>query len=299
VLLDASHRRWVVVTVALAAVATALYVPYALLSPQGPRGGSWPGIAFGVVTFALMVYPALLALRRRVPTWRVGRASTWLRGHIWLGLLGYLLVFYHAGFQWSGALTALLMILYTVVVASGLWGVFVQQRLPSMLLEAVPLETVYEQIDSVVAQLRAEADGLVSHLAGPLPVGGPAPASGAGGEGGGAALAVAVAPVAGATTLREAYVGDIRPFLGRRVPRGSRLVNPRERAALFDYLLTAVTPGAHGAVEELRAICDERLQLAQQKRLHHWLHAWLLVHVPLSLALLLLAAVHAVVSLRY
>jgi hypothetical protein len=29
------------------------------------------------------------------------------------------------------------------------------------------------------------------------------------------------------------------------------------------------------------------------------MHGWLLVHVPLSMALLLLGAVHAVVALRY
>jgi len=37
VLLDASHRRWLIATVALAVVATAIYVPYALASPKGPR----------------------------------------------------------------------------------------------------------------------------------------------------------------------------------------------------------------------------------------------------------------------
>jgi len=40
-------------------------------------------------------------------------------------------------------------------------------------------------------------------------------------------------------------------------------------------------------------------QLAVQVRLHHWLHGWLLVHVPLSMALLLLSVVHAIVTLRY
>ncbi len=55
----------------------------------------------------------------------------------------------------------------------------------------------------------------------------------------------------------------------------------------------------HASVEELQALCDERRQLAKQKQLHHWLHGWLLVHVPLSFALLVLAIVHAVMSLRY
>jgi hypothetical protein len=39
--------------------------------------------------------------------------------------------------------------------------------------------------------------------------------------------------------------------------------------------------------------------LAVQKRLHLWLHTWLMVHVPISFALLVLTAVHAVLSLRY
>src|SRR5262245_15175165 len=213
VLLDASHRRWLIATIALAVVATAIYVPYALSSPKGPRGGSWIGLGFGVLTFAFMVFPALLGLRRQVPTWRVGRASTWLRGHLWLGILGYLLVFYHAGFRWTGALTAMLMALYTVVVASGIWGGFVQQRLPSLMLEGVPLETIYEQIDSVVAQLRAEADELVSRVAGPLPFGFEA-TNGVSRSGGahGAAVAPAVTvTVAGAVPLRETYLADIRP----------------------------------------------------------------------------------------
>ena len=55
----------------------------------------------------------------------------------------------------------------------------------------------------------------------------------------------------------------------------------------------------HESVAELESICEERRQLADQKRLHHWLHGWLLIHVPLSLALLLLGAVHAVIALRY
>jgi hypothetical protein len=39
--------------------------------------------------------------------------------------------------------------------------------------------------------------------------------------------------------------------------------------------------------------------LSLQGRLHLWLHGWLLLHIPLSLALILLGAVHAVMALRY
>jgi hypothetical protein len=56
---------------------------------------------------------------------------------------------------------------------------------------------------------------------------------------------------------------------------------------------------AHGILADLQEICDERRQLIVQRKLHYWLHGWLLLHVPLSFAFLVLTAVHAVLSLRY
>jgi len=52
-------------------------------------------------------------------------------------------------------------------------------------------------------------------------------------------------------------------------------------------------------ITALEDICSEKRQLDHQVRLHHWLHGWLLVHLPVSAALLLLAFIHAVVALRY
>jgi hypothetical protein len=60
-----------------------------------------------------------------------------------------------------------------------------------------------------------------------------------------------------------------------------------------------VPPASHHVVEELQKIVQQRRDLATQVKLHHILHAWLLVHVPLSAAVLVLALVHAVMALRY
>ena len=43
----------------------------------------------------------------------------------------------------------------------------------------------------------------------------------------------------------------------------------------------------------------ERRRLAEQERLHGWLHGWLLLHIPLSAALLVLGVAHAVTALYY
>jgi hypothetical protein len=306
-LLDASHRRWIVACLALLALATAVYVVDAARAVRAPSGGSWLGLTFGGVGLALMLYAGALGLRRRVPTWRIGRATAWMKGHLWLGILSYALILLHSGFQMGGPLTLVLMVLFTVVLLSGIYGVVLQQYLPRLMLTRVPLETVYEQIDSIVGQLRDEADALVANAAGGLPEMSAAPAGerrGGGGERRGTGVTLRPEPVLSpavpdAAGLKEIYLAEIRPYLAAQDTRSSRLATPAVAAALFRHLRALAPPALHDALGELEAICDERRQLAEQKRLHHWLHGWLLVHVPLSMALLLLAVVHAVVSLRY
>jgi hypothetical protein len=70
-------------------------------------------------------------------------------------------------------------------------------------------------------------------------------------------------------------------------------------AGYFGHLRTIMPVAAHQVLADLESICEERRQLMVQRRLHRWLHTWLVVHVPLSFALLVLTAVHAVLSLRY
>jgi hypothetical protein len=64
-------------------------------------------------------------------------------------------------------------------------------------------------------------------------------------------------------------------------------------------LRTVLPSDAHDATRKLEEICEEERQLRRQVRMHHWQHGWLLLHVPLSLALLLLGCVHAIMALRY
>ncbi|MGH7333770.1 MAG: hypothetical protein ACREKS_13715 [Candidatus Rokuibacteriota bacterium] len=311
-LLDSSHRGWVVASLILFVLALAVYIPYARASLHGPSGGSALGLTYGVTGLALMLYAGLLGARRQIPTWRLGRATTWMRGHLWLGLLSYALIAFHSGFQLGGALTVILMLLFTIVILSGIYGVLLQQFLPRAMLTNLPLETVYEQIDSVVAQLRDEADELVAVASGAkVPAAAEAaPASARRGGGGlqaGQTFApplvrarpTLVFPLSNAAPLRDIYLSDIRPYLGHDLPGQSRLGSAMEATALFSGLRARLASPLHSALSELESICDERRQLAHQKRLHHWLHGWLLVHVPLSMALILLSVVHALVSVRY
>jgi hypothetical protein len=286
VLLDRKQRKWLIGTLAGLAAATAIYIPYALGAPQGPRGGSALGLAFGIAGSALMVFAGLLSARKQVPVWRVGRAQTWLRGHVWLGLLSLPLILFHAGFHFGGALTTVLMSLFLFVVVSGIFGAILQNSLPRMMTERVPMETIYEEIGHVRAQLVVEAENIMSAASGPF---GAAPAAGD-----------VVVDGQASTRLSDFYQRELRPFLENpKALRSHPLAESQRAEAMFEQLRTLLPPPLHAAVDDLENICEEERQLARQEILHRWLHGWLLVHVPLSFALLLLGAVHAVMALRY
>jgi hypothetical protein len=308
VIIDRTHRTWAAVCLVLLVAAGAGYVVYARTSLGGPSGGSWMGLAYGFAGYGLMLFAGALGLRARRPTWRLGRAETWLRGHIWLALLAYPLILFHGGFGLGGPLTLVLMILFTVVTVSGIVGVLLQQVLPRTLMDRVPLETVYEELDHVSEQLSVEASVLVLSATDPEQVVAAVAAATPGRRGspdarrrqlGKPMTMLLRVPPPEASQLKEFYEREVRPYLASGGGRGRLLAAPAKAAVVFGHLRTRLPPDLHPVVDDLEAICEERRQLRLQRRLHHWLHGWLLVHVPLSVTLLVLSLVHAVIALRY
>lgn len=291
-LIDATHRKWLIASLIILGVSTFVYIAYAASSPAGPTGGSATGLTFGIVGFAFMIFAGLLAARKKVAIWRLGRAQAWLRGHLWLGLLSLPMIFFHAGFQFGGGLTKVLMILLITVVASGLFGAALQHYMPRLMTSEVPMETIFEQIDHVREQLVAEADVLVDGICGPTQIEDVALS-------GGGAVAVATAAPAAVLPLRDFYTRQLRPFLLHEPLRHLSLSDRADSSRIFDGLRTVLPSDAQDVTRKLEEICEEERQLRRQVRMHHWLHGWLLLHVPLSLALLLLGCIHAIMALRY
>lgn len=292
--IDHTHRKWFAASLVIFGVATAVYVPYAAHSPSGPRGGSAIGLTFGIVGSVFMVFSGLLAARKKVPVWRLGRAQSWMRGHLWLGLLSLPVIFFHAGFRFGGPLTSVLMVLLIIVVASGVFGAALQHYVPHMMTVQVPGETIFEQIDHVRGQLVAEADRLVSAATGSSESFQAGPR-----EGFAAATQTAVAVEDGTAPLRSFYDREMRPFLDSHGKRHQLLSDSDRAHGAFEGLRTLLPAEVHETTKKLEAICEEERQLRRQSLLHHWLHGWLMLHIPLSFALLLLGCVHAITALRY
>lgn len=301
-LINKDSRAWIVTCIVLLVIASFAY--YAMPGwghrrLNGPSGGSWEGIVLGVVGTLMMLFALLLGLRKKVRTMRIGRAYMWLQGHVWLGLVSYPIILYHAGFRWGGPLTQVLMWLFTLVIITGIYGLVIQQIFPTKLLREVSMETIYEQISRIVGQLRSEAQAIVTVLDEHLEEEAPyeVDAIPAGG------VATAVVPQrstsVSARQVKEFYTAHVAGFLQDSIPPGNDLKDAATAGNMFAQLRDAMPAGLRKTVETLRDICDERRQLARQRKLHHWLHGWLLIHVPASYCMFVVIAVHIVKALQY
>jgi hypothetical protein len=254
-------------------------------APDGLTGGSTVGLWYGIGGSLLMVYAGLLAAHRKLARWRLLPRRSWmLKGHIWLGLLSFVLILCHSGCRWGGTLERLLWIVLGLTLLTGVVGVALQNLLPRLMTLKIAEETPYGQMPYTCHQLLVRADVLVDSLSGPLH------ASGESGDG---------AAATSRAQLRACYERDIRPLL--KGGGGASGLSGAAAAAQVFARLRAMPDlaSARGELDTLEGLCTQHRQIADQERLHYWLHVWLLLHVPLSVALLVLGLAHAVMSLYY
>lgn len=323
------HLGWIIFILAVSVLFGVLYLGQ--LSGHSwqdrPRASEgWLFIA-GIAGGAICLFEFLLWPRKKYRTVRIGRVKTWMKAHIWLGLLAVPLLLIHSGFNFRNFEATLLFILFLIVIASGVWGLVMQQFLPQKMLEEVAAETIYSQIEHISNLMVDEADRMVVAVCGVSAADQAKPATAVVSaheeeEILSAALAGnhftvgAVRTIGGiqgkvlhsksayqlveeSEPLRDFFNQELADYLKRGKASGSRLAVANRARARFDELRLILKPETYDAVNALENMAEQRRQLDHQARLHFWLHNWLWVHLPLSVALMLLMAVHIFVTLKY
>ncbi len=231
------------------------------VSWQGlPAASGFFGHSLGVVGFILMLSTeTLYSLRKRAIRRPWGRLRTWLRAHIFSGIVGPYLVFLHSAWAFRG-LAGIVLLLTAIVVISGFIGRYIYTAVPrtadGMVWEE---QQVREQIEVLERALKLQRPQL------PEGVRFEALMAGSGG-------------VAGIFRGVWAYITRWRL---------RRTLTPE----VFETLERIV--GAQRRSRELRRSLD---RLATARRL---LAVWHTVHIPLGMALFVAAFVHIGAALYY
>lgn len=274
-------------------------------------GSSTLGYYCGVGGFAIIVFEMLLWPRKKLRGYRLPprlnlssrrtwicllslpltmfTTRTWMWLHIWLGLACLPLAILHSGFAYGGLLTGVVMILFLLVIASGAWGLVMQQLIPQRLLEDIPGETIATERFHVVHQMLDEASAIVDRLRGVSDV-----------DEGDGAVAVQTRPATQRLgQIVSFFDQQIKPYLDAEKPEGFGLNSRSTSQQRFAELRRDARGDIANALNRLEAICETRRQLDRQYNLYWWLHSWLCVHLPLSIALFVLLSLHVVYALKF
>jgi hypothetical protein len=312
------NLAWIAVFFLGTSAAIAAYGVCCIGQSRWPGGSSPVGLLLGILGSSIMLFEFLLWPRKKVRSWRIGSARAWMRAHLWLGLLTVPFIVLHSGFSLGGQLSSVLMILFGVVIVSGIFGLVLQQFLPRMMFERVQAETIYSQIDYVAEQSYWNAEDLIESACGtaagevqslrPRPrkaesarafvtVG--AVRSVGSVQGKVLQTQVPAAAVVNADILRDGFLKVVGPYLLAGRKARSSLCSQTAAAEFFRKLRGSLGPGAGGIVDALENLCEQRRQYDLQIQIHGWLHSWLCVHVPLSAALIGLVFVHIFFALKF
>src|SRR3954447_5374669 len=115
----------------------------------------------GYLLIACVLLLAAYNLRKRLPFLPVGKSSTWLQLHIYVGIGSVGLFVLHAGVHWpTGILNSALAVLYWATAASGFIGLYMTRTIPPQFARAGE-PVIFERIPALRSRVQRQANQTV------------------------------------------------------------------------------------------------------------------------------------------
>lgn len=141
--------RWLWISLLVCAVSFAGYF-MADVEPR-PNGGTWYGYTLGTIGVLLILWLALLGIRKRRMTEGYWSLKAWTSAHVYLGLSLIVIATLHTGFQLGWNVHTLAYALMMLVILSGLYGIFVYALLPSAISDNRREMTKAQMLEALAA----------------------------------------------------------------------------------------------------------------------------------------------------
>jgi hypothetical protein len=215
-----------------------------------------------------------LAITRR--EWG-GRLQTWYYWHLMLGCLSILLILTHAGFRFGNLIAVLALICLIGVVATGIWGYLIYQRVPTALTK------VEERVEKTPEELREDLQevqrALTSVIRNKSPL------------------------------FREIYAQEIAIPGVSLQPTWRWLWAPAEiardttRPDRLRLIVKEILPDEQEDFRQMVRLLFQKekleVSLYPQLRYDYLLKVWLSLHIPLTAGLMIFSLIHIVSILYY
>lgn len=253
-----------------------------------PSGDTWQGYVLGTVAAALVVWLACLGVRKRRYASTAGTVEGWTSAHVYLGTALLVVATLHSAAQLGWNVHTLSYVLLWLVVLSGIVGIQSYVMLPRLLARNRE-SGARAQMFAELLELDREARSLTARCT-------PAVA---------AAISSGVErTVIGGGVLTQLLGRDHSSFISGD---SGTLATNFDQQPLVNYVAARIprvekTAEAATLHEAVVVLCRRQAVLRRIRRdvkLQGWLGAWLYVHVPLTIALLVVLVIHVLTTFIY
>lgn len=237
---------------------------YNTFKPSGTVGHALGISGATLITVGVAMYSS----RKRIRAlWKLGKLSRWLEVHIFMCLLGPLLIIYHSTFK-AGGIAAISFWTMLSVASSGIVGRFLYALIPR---DSAGAELSGEQ---VIAELNKLSAGVASHP-------------------GGAALLKEIQGLFSAYTPAHGFVDSLRLWL--RLRRANHSLKTLARRVSHSKTLShREAVAVAGAIRAHGLLLQKSLVSAKIASAFHYWHA---VHLPFTVIMFITLAVHISVAI--
>ena len=277
-------------------------IAYWIHDPQdGPNGGTWLGYTLGTIGALLIAWLAWLGVRKRRYHSTAGTVKGWLSAHVYLGLALITIATLHTGFQFGWNIHTIAYVLMLAVILSGIFGIGVYVRMPTLITENMgdsDRETLIDEVLDLNQQALKIADQMGAE----------------------------VHRIIVRSTERMRIGGGLRDQLFGPLPPGQRVIDElrkvladKQRAAsaeAFDpnssstvifmageLAQTGKSAEAAEKARQLMELISRRNSLISRInrdiQLHAQMQIWLYFHVPLTVGLLAALTAHIIAVFIY
>ena len=249
-------------------LAAALFVVAALQMQVDSRTLDDSTPLIGYVLFALMIFLALFNLRKKLSMVPLGKASIWLRMHVSGGILAVGLFWLHTGNLWpNGAYERALALIFYLVSFTGMVGYILLTIYPRRLTQ-IGVEVIYERIPAEIAAMREEAEAIILQST----------------------------EETGSDTIARHYLETFHWFFAKPRHFWSHVMGSRagphwvrhEVANMHRYLNDVELQH----LDRLTSLAYTKTRVDFQYAAQTIMKGWLLIHLPLSVAVMALATWH-------
>ena len=123
-IIEYKRARYLWIALALLVSCTLLYLSQGKMTP--PNGGTWQGYLLGTLSAVLIVWLALLGVRKRAYYSDLGTVQGWVSAHVYLGTALIVLATLHCAFQFGANVHTLAYVLMCPFLQANLLRILAQ-----------------------------------------------------------------------------------------------------------------------------------------------------------------------------